>query len=267
MEDIFEEIVKIRSEGGRAALATITSINGSTPRKEGSKMLVRSDGTILGSIGGGSVEAQVCQEAMKITKEGKSRILRFNLTGKEGAEEGMICGGNMEIFLEPILPEPSLYIFGGGHISFSIAKIGKMVGFKVVVIDDRAEFANPERFPEADEIIAQGFASVFPRLKINKSSYIVIVTRGHLQDEKVIEWAVKTDAGYIGMIGSKKKNQTVFSHLQSKGISKKLLDSVYAPIGLDIYAETPEEIAVSIIAEIIKVRREKEPAGVKTWEV
>lgn len=261
MEDIFEEIVKIRSEGGRAALATITSVQGSTPRKEGSKMLVKSNGSILGSVGGGSLEAQVCREAMQVMKEGKSKMLRFDLTGKEAAEEGMICGGNMEVFLEPILSEPILYIFGGGHVSFFLAKIGKIVGFKVVIVDDRPEFANPERFSEADEIISRDFAAVFPDLKIGKSSYLVIVTRGHLQDEKVLEWAVKTDAGYIGMIGSPKKNQTIFSHLQSRGVSQETLERVYAPIGLDIHAETPEEIAVSILAEIIKVRRESEPAG------
>ncbi len=267
MDDIFEEIVKIRSEGGRAAVATITSIKGSTPRAEGSKMLVRSDGSILGSIGGGSVEAQVCHEAVRVIEDGKSRMLRFDLTGKEVAENGMICGGNMEVFVEPIVTNPVLYIFGGGHISFSISKIGKMLGFRVVVVDDREEFANPERFSEADETIAQDLEEVFPSLKINKSSYIVIVTRGHLLDEKVLEWAVKTDAKYVGMIGSRKKNRTVFSHLESRGVPKELLETVHAPIGLDIHAETPEEIAVSIMAEIIKKRREKVTGGSKTWKV
>ena len=256
MDDIFEEIVKIRSEGGRAALATITTIKGSTPRTEGSKMLVRSDGSILGSIGGGSLEAKVCREAEEVIADGKSRVLQFDLTGKEVAEEGMICGGNMEVFVEPIMTKPVLYIFGGGHISFFIAKIGKMLGVKLVVIDDREEFASPDRFPEADETIARDLEDVFPGLRITPSSYIVIVTRGHILDEKVLEWAVKTDAGYVGMIGSRKKNSTIFTHLESRGISKELLETVHAPIGLDIHAETPEEIAVSIMAEIIMVRRE-----------
>jgi len=255
MVDIFEEIVKIRSEGGRAAVATITSVQGSTPRGEGSKMLVRSDGSSLGSVGGGSAEAQVCQEALKVIDDGNARMLSFDLTGKDVAEGGMICGGNMSVFIEPIMTSPVLYIFGGGHVSFSISKIAKMLGFKVVVVDDREEFANPNRFPEADETIANDFEAVFPKFRINRSSYIVIVTRGHLLDEKVLEWAVKTDAGYVGMIGSSRKNRTVFSHLESRGISKELLEAVHAPIGLDIYAETPEEIAVSIMAEIIMVRR------------
>jgi xanthine dehydrogenase accessory factor len=255
MEDIFQEIVRIRSEGQRAALATVINAEGSTPRETGSKMLIRSDGTLLGSIGGGSLEAQVCKVAIKVIRENRPTILRFDLTGKEVAEEGMICGGNMEVFVEPIVSEPCLYIFGAGHISVDLARIGKMVGFKVVVIDDRPEFANSERFPEADEVIAQDL-----------SSYIVIVTRGHLQDEIVLEWAVDTNAAYIGMIGSTKKNQTIFSHLQSKGIPKERLEEVHAPIGLDINAETPEEIAVSIMAEIIQVRRKIHPA-VKTWKV
>jgi xanthine dehydrogenase accessory factor len=266
MEDIFQEIVRIRSEGRRAALATVISAKGSTPRETGSKMLIRTDGTILGSIGGGSLEAQVCKEAIKVMTENRSMLLRFDLTGKEVAEEGMICGGNMEVFVEPILPEPCLLIFGAGHISLFLAKMGKMVGFRVVVIDDRPEFANRERFPEADEVIAQDFPAAFPRLTTNRTSYIAIVTRGHLQDETVLEWAVRTDAAYIGMIGSRKKNQTVFSHLQAKGIPEKRLKEVHAPIGLNINAKTPEEIALSIIAEIVKARREGDHT-VKTWEV
>jgi xanthine dehydrogenase accessory factor len=266
MEDIFQEIVRIRSEGQRAALATVISAKGSTPRETGSKMLIRTDGTILGSIGGGNLEAQVCKEAMKVMTENRSMLLRFDLTGKEMAEEGMICGGNMEVFVEPILPEPCLLIFGAGHISLFLSKMGKMVGFRVVVIDDRPEFANRERFPEADEVIAQDFPAAFPRLTTNRTSYIAIVTRGHLQDETVLEWAVRTEAAYIGMIGSRKKNQTVFSHLQAKGIPEKRLKEVHAPIGLNINAKTPEEIALSIIAEIIKARREGDHT-VKTWEV
>jgi xanthine dehydrogenase accessory factor len=266
MEDIFREIVRIRSEGQRAALATVISAKGSTPRETGSKMLIRTDGTILGSIGGGSLEAQVCKEAIKVMTENRSMLLRFDLTGKEVAEEGMICGGNMEVFVEPILPEPCLLIFGAGHISLFLAKMGKMVGFRVVVIDDRPEFANRERFPEADEVIAQDFPAAFQQLAANRTSYIAIVTRGHLHDETVLEWALRTDAAYIGMIGSRKKNQTVFSHLQAKGIPEKKLKEVHAPIGLNINAKTPEEIAMSIMAEIIKARREGDHT-VKTWEV
>lgn len=266
MEDIFEEIVKIRSEGGSAALATVVKVEGSTPREAGSKILINGNGTTIGSIGGGTLEATICREAMDVIRGCRAKMLHFDLTGDEAEGDTMVCGGEMDIFIEPILPQPTLYIFGAGHISISISKIAKMAGFRVVVIDDRAEFANSERFPEADEIYAEDFPMVFPKLKINDSSYIAIVTRGHQFDEKVLEWAVKTETRYIGMIGSKKKNEIIFSRLQSKGVSREMLEHVHAPIGLDISAETPQEIAVSIMAEIIKTRRGKEHA-VKDWRV
>ena len=253
MLDIYQEIVKLTAEGEEAALVTIVSTSGSTPREEGAKMLVKADGSILGTIGGGSLEIQVCQKAIEVIRKGKPERLHFRL--KEGEEPGMICGGDLEVFIEPILSSPSLYIFGGGHISLSLAKIGKLLGFKITVIDDRAEFANPQRFPEAELTLAEDFNRVFPKLKIDKSSYIVIVTRGHERDELVLEWALGAKAKYIGMIGSRTKNKAVFAHLLAKGIPQELLDKVHAPIGLEINAQTPEEIALSIMAEIVKVRR------------
>jgi xanthine dehydrogenase accessory factor len=266
MEEIFEEIARIRSEGGRAALATIVQVKGSAPREAGSKILIKGDGTTFGSIGGGTLEAVICREAMSVLREGRAKMLHFDLTGEEAEADQMLCGGEMDIFIEPILPQPTLYIFGAGHISRSISKIAKMIGFRVVVIDDRAEFANPERFPEADEIFSEDFFAAFSRLRINDSSYIAIVTRGHQFDEKVLEWAVQTEARYIGMIGSKKKNEVIFAHLHSKGISKDILKRVHSPIGLDIGAETPEEIAVSIVAELITIKRQEEHK-VKAWKV
>ena len=255
MNDIYQEIVRVKAEGEEAALVTIVSATGSTPREEGAKMLVRTDGSILGTIGGGSLEAQVIEEAVKVIKQGKPKRLHMSLTAKEAEEAGMVCGGELEVFIEPILTPPTLYLFGGGHISLTLAKMGKLLGFKIAVIDDRAEFASADRFPEADVLLAEDFTKSFPKLKIDKSSYIVIVTRGHQHDELVLEWAVGTLAKYIGMIGSKTKVEAIFSHLLAKGISKEQLDRVHAPIGLKIDAQTPEEIAVSILAEVIKVRR------------
>jgi xanthine dehydrogenase accessory factor len=263
MEDIYQEILKIKSEGQTAVVATIIAIQGSTPRDLGSKMLIRSDGTIIvGSIGGGNLEALVCQEGLKVIKEGKPKVLHFDLTGQETTggetiETGMICGGNADIYIEPILPEETLYIFGAGHISLYLARMGKILGFKIIVVDEREMFANQERFPEADKIYAEKFEAVFSKLQPKKPYYIVIVTRGHRYDQEVLEWAVGMEAKYIGMIGSRMKNNAVFSNLQNKGISKELLEKVHAPIGLNIGAETPEEIAISILAEIIQVRREK----------
>jgi xanthine dehydrogenase accessory factor len=256
MTDIYQEIVRIRAEGEEAALVTILSATGSTPREEGAKMLVKADGSIIGSIGGGSMEAQLIKEAIKVIGQGKPKQLHASLNAKDAREEErMLCGGELDVFIEPILTPPTLYIFGGGHISLALAKTGKLLGFNIAVIDDRAEFANADRFPEADTILAEDFAKAFPKIKIDKSSYIVIVTRNHQYDDIVLEWAVSTGAKYIGMIGSKTKNEAIFSHLLKKGIAKKQLDRVHAPIGLEINAQTPEEIAISIMAEIVKVRR------------
>ena len=255
MTDIYQEIVRVKEEGQEAALVTIVSASGSTPREEGAKMLVRPDATIAGTIGGGSLEAQVIKEAVGVIKQGQPKRIHFTLSDKEASEVGMICGGDLEVFIEPILTAPTLFIFGGGHISLSLAQMGQRLGFKIAVIDDRAEFANTERFPEAEPVLAEDYAQAFPRLKIDKTSYIVIVTRGHQHDELVLEWAISTPARYIGMIGSKTKVKTIFSHLLAKGVPQEKLDSVHSPIGLGIGAQTPEEIAVSILAEIIKVRR------------
>lgn len=167
----------------------------------------------------------------------------------------MVCGGDLEVFIEPILAAPSLFIFGGGHIALALVKMAKLVGFKIAVIDDRPEFATSERFPEAEQTLATDFAEAFSKLTIDKSDYIVIVTYAHKGDEVVLEGALKTEAKYIGMIGSRAKSEVVFSHLRAKGIWQELLDKVHTPVGLKINAQTPEEIAVSILAEMIQVRR------------
>ncbi len=254
MLDIYEEIARINAAGEEAALVTVVSASGSTPREVGAKMLVRADGSILGTIGGGSIEAKAIEQALGAIRQGQPRQFHFNLTDQEG-ELGMICGGDTDIFIEPILPAPVLYIFGAGHISLSLAKIGQLLGFRIAVIDDRAEFANIQRFPEAEIVLAEEFSTAFSKIKINKASHIVIVTRNHQYDELVLELALKTEAKYIGMIGSKTKNKAIFAHLLAKGIPQEQLDKVHAPIGLEIHAQTPEEIAVSIMAEVIKVRR------------
>ena len=255
MSDFFDEIRKIKEEGKSAAVATIIGTKGSTPREVGAKMLIQEDGKIHGTIGGGCIEAEVWQEAMKIIKEATPRTVHFDLTGKKAEDSGMICGGVMDIYIEPIIPNPRVYIFGGGHVSLSVAKMSKMVGFEVVVLDDRPQFANRERFSEADEVIAEEFEFSLPKLKVNRSSYLVIVTRGHAYDQEVLEWAVKTEAGYLGMIGSRRKIQMVYASLKEKGVPAKKLERVHAPIGLNIGALTPEEIAVSIVAEMIQERR------------
>ncbi len=262
MEDIYEEIVRLRQQGDIGALATIVWVKGSTPRAEGSKMLVKSNGSILGSIGGGCLEAEVWEAAMDVIKEKAPRVLDFDLTGQEDTPEGLICGGKMQVFVEPIMSHPTVYVFGAGHIAVALSKIAKMTGFRVVVIDDRPAYANTKRFPDGDEFYVDDPATMVPKLNINEASYLVIACRGHLEDQRVLSEAVRTQATYIGMIGSKKKVKTVFSNLKKEGISQEALDEVHAPIGIPIATEIPEEIAVSIMAEIIDHRRRKARRGV-----
>ena len=253
--DIFQEIVALRNAGRRAALATITSVRGSIPSFQTSKMLVRDDGSIVGTIGGGCVEAEVWQAAREVMEEEKPRTLTFNLNQNPKYDVGLVCGGTLEVFVEPILPVPVLYLFGGGHVAVNTYNVARAAGFDVVIADDRESFANRERFPEAREVIAEDFDQACARLAPGESSYIVIVTRGHRDDMRVLRWAVTTPARYIGMIGSKRKTIAIYKELIEEGLEPALFERVSAPIGLEIGAVTPEEIAVAIVAELIAVRR------------
>jgi len=259
MSEILKEALGRISKGETIALVTIVETKGSTPREVGAKMLVNKDGLIAGTIGGGITEARVIEEAKQTMKEGKGRFLAYHLTKEAAAlDEGAICGGDMKVFIDVLQPKEEVLIFGAGHIAVCVSRLAKMVGFKVTVIDDRKEFANQDKFPEADEIIAEDTEKALNHLETTPSTYIIIVTRGHLKDEEVLGSVIKTNAAYIGMIGSRKKNATVFQHLEEQGVSTQEFKKVHAPIGIDIGAQTPEEIAVSIIAEIIQVRRGKE---------
>jgi xanthine dehydrogenase accessory factor len=253
--DLFDEIQRLRLSGRKAALATIVQIRGSVPSFQTAKMLVRDDGSTLGSIGGGCVEAEVWAAAQDVLREEKSRVMTFDLTEDSMAESGLICGGKLEIFIEPILPTPRMIIFGAGHISTQLSKIAVIAGFKTVIVDNRPAYANRERFPEAETIYSDSFEQAFESLHPNENTYIVIVTRGHQEDESVLRWAVRTGARYIGMIGSKRKVRTIFQTLENEGVSREVLEHVCAPVGLDIGAVLPEEIAVAIVAEAIHCRR------------
>jgi xanthine dehydrogenase accessory factor len=256
--DLYEEIVKLRQAGRRAAVATIVDVHGSIPSFKTAKMLVRDDGSIFGTIGGGCVEAEVWQAAREVMESERPRTLTFNLNQDPKYDTGLVCGGTLDIFVEPILPPSLLYIFGAGHVSVNLYKVARSVGFDVTVADDREGYANRERFPDAKEVIAEDFERVMARLAPNESSYIVIVTRGHRDDMRLLRWAVQTPARYIGMIGSKRKTITIFRELTREGIAPELFERVHAPVGLDIGAVTPEEIAVAITAELIAVRRRVE---------
>lgn len=255
MLEIYEELVKVISKGEKAVLATVISSQGSAPRKAGAKMLIKENGSMIGTVGGGGTEHKIQQKIAEVMKSGKPQTVHFDLSGKDEALD-MICGGKMSVFLEPILPSETLYLFGAGHMSQATAAMAKMMGFRVVIIDSRPEYNNPERFPNADVLIVEEYENAFSKLEVDENSYIVIYTTGYVVDEQCLRFAVDTKTKYIGMIGSKKKVKEVKEHLIQKGISASKLDSVYAPIGIEIGAETPEEIAISILAEIVKVKRQ-----------
>jgi xanthine dehydrogenase accessory factor len=257
--DLFEEIVRVRKAGRRGALATIVHTNGSIPSYESSRMLVREDGSVAGTIGGGCVEADVWAAAKEVMEKESPRKMTFQLNNEASYDNGLICGGTLEVFVEPILPQPIACIFGGGHISMALAKNANAAGFGIVVVDDREQFANNERFPMAEQLYTS-YDTAFSQLHPNASSYLIIVTRGHRDDMRVLAWAVRTPARYIGMIGSRRKVISVYQALEKEGFSPQDFANVYAPMGLEIGALSPEEIAVSITAELVAVRRNSQSA-------
>jgi xanthine dehydrogenase accessory factor len=253
--DVFEELVRLRNLGQKCALATIVEVRGSIPSFESAKILVREDGSMIGTIGGGCVEAEVWNAAREVIQTEKPKHLNFNLGQDAAYDNGLICGGQLDVFVEPIMPVPHAFIFGAGHISKSLSKVATLAGFHSVVIDNRETFANQERFPEAIAVHAEEYEEVFPRLAINETSYIIIVTRGHRDDMRVLQLAIATEARYIAMIGSKRKVLNVIRELEKLGIAHAAFERIHAPMGLDIGAISPEEIAISVAAEMIAIRR------------
>jgi xanthine dehydrogenase accessory factor len=346
METNFAEIDNYLRQNKRLVLARIIHQIGSAPRRLGTKCLILEDGTLIGTIGGGTLEHKVLEKAKEVLHTAKTAVHHFNLTGTEVVKTNMLCGGIVDVYLEPIFPEnhatralfaevaaltakgrtgilltavaegiraddtagrlliaedgtetgqigakiknalgdtgkylkanrpvlrelvpgevsvfvepirreDTLYLFGAGHISTFVAPLATTVGFSVAVIDDREEFANRKRFPSAADILVMPFAEAFKQIRMTSSSYLVIVTRGHMHDLAVLRKAVDTPYAYLGMIGSKRKIKIIFDALRQEGVSENNLKKVHAPIGLDIGGETPEEIAVSIVAELIQTR-------------
>ena len=355
MEEVYFKMADAFEKNLKCALAVIVRQRGSSPRHIGTPYLVCEDGTCAGTIGGGIFEAMVTEKANTVIKNGLPSLMHFSLKGMDVQKTDMLCGGDVDVFIEPVLPtnihhlrlykrvteilrkggagcivkgineelwmsrdiplmlieddgnvlgtigeddelhveikklvqeslekgspelyeledskgnhiklffqpiksDPVLYVFGGGHVSTQIVPLAKKVGFKVVVIDDRDEFATPERFPDAHSVKNLPFENIMENIKVDESSYIVIVTRGHAHDRDVLAQALKTKARYIGMIGSKRKRKIIYQSLLDEGFTQDDLKRVHSPIGIDIGAETPEEIAVSIVAELILIRSGK----------
>lgn len=349
-QNIYAIVQDLVQAGKKLVLARIIRREGSSPRDVGTQCIITPD-QIIGTIGGGLLEHRVIEESRKLIESGRSQVLPFHFSSKDAAGAGMICGGNVDLFLEPVFPEnqvktniykkvaqsilqnrqgvlisrienglsaqagdtclfldskgqvtgniqdagiddliqqinanfsesanqgsfrliatpsPDVYLFmeplgneskvllfGAGHVSLFVARLAQMVGFQVTVIDDRKEFVNEERFPDSDCCLVESFNQVFDSMDIEDNTYIVIITRGHMHDRNVLKMALKTHAGYIGMIGSRRKRDMIFQSLLDEGFIKSDLNRVFSPIGLEINAETPEEIAVSIVAQLIAVR-------------
>jgi xanthine dehydrogenase accessory factor len=254
-EDIFEEIVKLRSNGLRATLATIIAHKGATPRKDSVKMLLDENGHQLGNVGGGSLELEVCQLAREVMETGKPKLLSFDLSHLDHDERALVCGGSMQIYLDPILPDPTLLIFGAGHVAKAVASAATLIGFKIKVIDDRPQYAMSDRFPDAEVLLVDDWESVWEKLPITSSFYIFIATQRPISDRICLKHSAMSSARYIGLLGSPKKTEILLSALEKEGMDRSKFDRIFVPAGFDIDSETPEEIAASIIPELIAARK------------
>lgn len=250
--DIYEEVLRLKRLGRTSALATIVECRGSSPQKQGAKMLIRDDGTIMGTLGGGCLEADVVQAAIMAMKDQEPRTLPFSLTEKDG---GLVCGGNLLVYVEPVVPEPHLVILGAGHVGKALARLARSTGFRVTVMDDRVQFANADNIPDANELVVGDFTKACGKIAISEATYIVVATRGHNHDLDAVQSALRTNAGYIGLMGSRRKKALLQHALADQGFTKDEISRVIIPIGIEIGSVTPEEIAISIMAQIIQKRR------------
>ncbi len=251
---IYQAVSELEEKGEAGALCTITQSRGSTPRHVGSKMLVFPDGRILGTVGGGELESRVIAEALAAMQDGKPRLLSYEMADPSRGDPG-VCGGQLEVFVEPILPRATVVVVGGGHVGQAVAHLAHWLGFYVVVTDDRPEFSSPEAIPAADEFYTSPLATFPDQFKVTAQTYIVMTTRNVEVDVQGLPKLLETPAAYIGVIGSKRRWETTHELLLNAGVPAEKLARIASPIGLELNAETPEEIAVSILAEIIMLRR------------
>ncbi|MCC7137866.1 MAG: XdhC family protein [Planctomycetes bacterium] len=258
MIDVFEEVAELRSRGERGALCTVVSTTGSTPGRETMRMLVRESGSVSGSVGGGCVEADVVAAAREVIETETPRRLSFRLTEEATGQTGLLCGGEIEIFVEPI-SAPHVVLFGGGHVSRSLCAIAADAGFRVTVCDDRPSFVTAERFPQAHRLVSgASFDEVFASLRVPPSACCVVVTRGHAMDQVCTDFALHTEAPYVGLIGSKVKVRGLLARLRDADrLDGVDLARLHAPIGLDVGSATHGEIAVSVVAELVAFRRHR----------
>jgi xanthine dehydrogenase accessory factor len=259
-KEVFSAVVDALERGEAAALATIVSTQGSTPQRVGAKMLVFADGRTVGTIGGGCYESDAIGKARAAIVNRQPRLVHYELSDDIAQETGLVCGGRMDVYIEPVEPSPELYVIGAGHVGFHLARLAHTVGFRVHVVDDREKYANRERFPDAVEVVAEPIAEWLGRSLVPAHGYAVIVTRGHTSDLDALRALAPRKLRYLGLIGSRAKIARVFEALRDEGLPAETLERLHAPIGLDIGAITPQEIAVSILAELIAVTHGRIPS-------
>ena len=252
--NIYSETAALEAQGESAALCLIVRTSGSTPRHAGSKMLVFPDGSTKGTIGGGELESRVIKEALQAIQEGRPRLLEYNMSDPSRGDPG-VCGGQLEVYVEPINPQATILVVGAGHVGKAVAHLAKWLGFRVVVSDDRAEYANVEKVPDGDEYHAGTIRQLVKEVNVHSQTYVVMTTRNVELDVEGLPDLLETPAEFIGVIGSKRRWQTTRKKLLEKGIPEEVLARIVSPIGLELNAETPEEIALSIMAEIIMLRQ------------
>ena len=256
VENLLGTIVDLKKSGDPAALAVIVRTEGSTPRRAGTKMVVLKDGKTIGTMGGGDLEKRVIEEATETIKQGEPRAISFTLDIEKGKLD-MMCGGKLEVYIEPILPDEKLIIFGAGHITRSLAPLIKGAGFKVSVVEDSPDLLQKDKFPATEDLVLTDMEQFARDLPSDPRTYIVLLSRGSSRDEAILRQLIQKDFKYIGMIGSARKIVTMKEDLKKQGVPGEAFLKLQAPIGLDIGAETPEEIAISIAAEIIAAKKEK----------
>jgi len=256
-QEVFAAVTAALERGEAAALVTIVATTGSTPQRVGAKMLVFADGRIVGTIGGGCYENDAFWKAREAIDHRRPELVHYELSDDFAQETGLICGGQMDVYIEPIEPSPELYVIGAGHVGFHLARLAHEVGFRVHIVDDREKFANNERFPTAEEVVVDDIPTWVARANLPPHAYAVIVTRGHTNDLEALRALAPIDLRYLGLIGSRAKVARIYEALAADEMPAERLKRVHAPIGLDIGAVTPQEIAVSILAGLIAVKHGK----------
>ena len=253
MRSVYQALAEIDKNNNSAALCTVVKSEGSTPRHVGSKMLVYPDGRFIGTVGGGELESRVIKAAIESIKNGKAHNLSYTMADPSRGDPG-VCGGTVEVFVEPILPPAMIVVIGGGHVGQAVVHLAKWLGFRVAVSDDREEFSNPESVPGADAYYTVPMGKLIEHLNVTRQTYLVITSRGSPIDAAGLPSLLDSDAAYIGVIGSKRRWLTTVKALKEQGIPDEKIARVHSPMGIELNAETPEEIAVSIMAEILMLR-------------